>query len=91
MAEAVSLRILLLGAQGQLGHALAQTLPVWGEVLAFGRQQADRAHADALRGVLDQHHPQLIVNAAAYTAEDKAEQEPGVAHAINSQAPAVLA
>jgi len=91
MAEAVPLRILLLGAQGQLGHALAQTLPVWGEVLAFGRQQADLAQAEALRALLDQHQPQLIVNAAAYTAVDKAEQEPGVAHAINAQAPAVLA
>ena len=91
MAEAAPLRILLLGAQGQLGHALAQTLPVLGEVLAFGRQQADLADADALRAVLDQHQPQLIVNAAAYTAVDKAEQEPDVAHAINAQAPAVLA
>jgi dTDP-4-dehydrorhamnose reductase len=91
MAEAVPLRMVLLGAQGQLGHALAQTLPVLGEVLAFGRQQADLAHAEALRAVLDQHQPQLIVNAAAYTAVDKAEHEPDVVHAINAQAPAVLA
>jgi len=91
MAEAAPLRILLLGAQGQLGHALAHALPVLGEVLAFGRQQADLAHADALRSLLDQHQPQLIVNAAAYTAVDKAEQEPDLAHAINAQAPAVLA
>jgi dTDP-4-dehydrorhamnose reductase len=91
MAEAAPLRIVLLGAQGQLGHALAQTLPVLGEVQAFGRQQADLAHADSLRAVLDQHQPQLIVNAAAYTAVDKAEQEPELAHAINAQAPAVLA
>ena len=91
MAEAAPLRILLLGAQGQLGHALAQALPVLGEVLAFGRQQADLAQADALRAVLDQHQPHLIVNAAAYTAVDKAEQEPDLAHAINAQAPAVLA
>jgi dTDP-4-dehydrorhamnose reductase len=60
-------------------------------VLAFGRQQADLSHADALRAVLDQHQPHLIVNAAAYTAVDKAEQEPDLAHAINAQAPAVLA
>ena len=91
MAEAAPLRILLLGAQGQLGHALAQALPVLGEVLAFGRQQADLAHADALRALLDQHQPQLIVNAAAYTAVDKAEQEPDLAQAINAQAPGVLA
>ena len=91
MAEAAPLRIVLLGANGQLGHVLAQTLRVLGEVQAFGRQQADLAHADALRTVLDQHPPHLIVNAAAYTAVDKAEQEPDVAHAINAQAPGVLA
>ena len=91
MAEPAPLRMVLLGAQGQLGHALAQTLSVWGEVLAFGRQQADLAQTDALRALLDQHQPQLIVNAAAYTAVDKAEQEPDLAHAINAQAPGVLA
>jgi len=91
MAEAVPLRMLLLGAQGQLGHALAQTLPVLGQVLALGRQQADLTQAESLRALLDQHQPQLIVNAAAYTAVDKAELEPDVAHAINAQAPAVLA
>ena len=91
MANPPALRIVLLGAHGQLGHALAQTLRVLGEVQAFGRQQADLAHADALRAVLDQHPPHLIVNAAAYTAVDKAEQEPDVAHAINAQAPGVLA
>ena len=91
MAEAVPLRMLLLGAQGQLGHALAQTLPVLGQVLALGRQQADLTQTESLRALLDQHQPQLIVNAAAYTAVDKAELEPDVAHAINAQAPAVLA
>jgi len=91
MAEAAPLRIVLLGAQGQLGHALAPALPAMGEVLAFGRQQADLSHAPALQALLDQHQPQLIVNAAAYTAVDKAEQETDLAHAINAQAPAVLA
>lgn len=91
MAEAAPLRILLLGAQGQLGHALAQALPVLGQVLAFGRQQADLAHPQGLHALLDQHQPQLIVNAAAYTAVDKAEQEPDLAQAINAQAPGVLA
>ena len=90
MAKAAPLRMVLLGAQGQLGHALAQTLPVLGQVLALGRQQADLAQAESLRALLDQHQPQLIVNAAAYTAVDKAEQEPGLAQAINAQAPAHL-
>ena len=91
MAEAAPLRILLLGAQGQLGHALAQALPVMGSVVACARAQADLSQAPALQALLDQHQPQLIVNAAAYTAVDKAEQEPDLAHAINAQAPAVLA
>ena len=91
MADTAPLRILLLGAQGQLGHALSQTLPVLGQVLALGRQQADLAQAESLRALLDQHQPQLIVNAAAYTAVDKAEQEQELAQAINAQAPAVLA
>jgi dTDP-4-dehydrorhamnose reductase len=91
MAEATPLRIVLLGAQGQLGHALAQALPVMGSVVACARAQADLSQASALQALLDQHQPQLIVNAAAYTAVDKAEQEPDVAQAINAQAPAVLA
>jgi dTDP-4-dehydrorhamnose reductase len=91
MAEATPLRIVLLGAQGQLGHALAQALPVLGSVVACARAQADLSQAPALQALLDRHQPQLIVNAAAYTAVDKAEQEPDLAHAINAQAPAVLA
>ena len=91
MAEAATLRILLLGAQGQLGHALAQALPVLGSVVACARAQADLSQAPALQALLDRHQPQLIVNAAAYTAVDKAEQEPDLAQAINAQAPAVLA
>ncbi|NBX54882.1 MAG: dTDP-4-dehydrorhamnose reductase [Betaproteobacteria bacterium] len=91
MAEAQVLRIVLLGAQGQLGHALAQALPALGAVKAFGRAQADLTQPEALRQLLDAHQPQLIVNAAAYTAVDKAQTEPALALAINAQAPAVLA
>ena len=91
MAEAAPLRIVLLGAQGQLGHALAQALPVLGSVVACARAQADLSQAPALHALLDQNQPQLIVNAAAYTAVDKAEQEPDLAQAINAQAPGVLA
>lgn len=91
MADGQALRIALLGAQGQLGHALAQALPALGQVKAFGRAQADLTQPAALRQLLDQHQPQLIVNAAAYTAVDKAQSEPGLAQAINAQAPAALA
>ena len=91
MADGQALRIALLGAQGQLGHALAQALPALGQVKAFGRAQADLTQHAALRQLLDQHQPQLIVNAAAYTAVDKAQSEPGLAQAINAQAPAALA
>jgi len=91
MADGQALRIALLGAQGQLGHALAQALPALGQVKAFGRAQADLTQPAALRQLLDQHQPQLIVNAAAYTAVDKAQSEPELAQAINAQAPAALA
>lgn len=91
MADVAPLRIVLLGAQGQLGHALARALPVLGTVNPFGRQQADLTQPDALRRLLDAHQPHLIVNAAAYTAVDKAQSEPDLAQAINAHAPAVLA
>ncbi len=91
MADGQALRIALLGAQGQLGHALAQALPALGQVKAFGRAQADLTQPEALRQLLDQHQPHLIVNAAAYTAVDKAQSEPELAQAINAQAPAILA
>ena len=83
--------ILLTGASGQLGYELARLLPAHGEVTAPGRDRLDLSDVDAIRATVRALRPQLIVNAAAYTAVDQAERTPEVADAINARAPAVLA
>jgi dTDP-4-dehydrorhamnose reductase len=83
--------ILVTGAGGQVGHELARVLPAHGEVTALDRSQLDLADVDVLRRTIRAIRPQIIVNAAAYTAVDQAEREPGLAEAINGRAPGVLA
>lgn len=85
------MRILLTGAAGQLGRELKRSLACLGDVIARDRQQLDLAQAEALRTAVRTAAPTVIVNAAAYTAVDKAETEPPVADAINALAPAILA
>ncbi len=84
-------RILLTGATGQVGWELARTLMPLGEVLAPERGQCDLARPESLGAVVDAVRPNVIVNAAAYTLVDKAEQEPDLAMTINAAAPAELA
>ncbi len=83
--------VLLFGAAGQLGHELAKRLSVLGPVTALTRQDIDLSNTSALRSLLQTHQPAWIVNASGYTAVDKAEQEPALAQAINTTAPAVMA
>ena len=83
--------ILLTGAHGQLGYEIARLLPAHGEVTALTRAQLDLADVDAIRAAVAAVRPQLIINAAAYTAVDQAEREEPLAEAINARAPAVLA
>jgi dTDP-4-dehydrorhamnose reductase len=85
------MKILLTGAGGQVASALCTTLPPIGEVLALGRQQLDLADVLAIRQVVRSAAPAVIVNAAAYTAVDRAESEQDMAFAINAVAPEVLA
>ena len=85
------MRILLLGKNGQLGWEFQRTLLSLGEVLAWDWQDVDLEDSEILRGAVRQAAPQVIVNAAAYTAVDRAESEPEKARAINASAPAVLA
>jgi dTDP-4-dehydrorhamnose reductase len=88
-------RLLLLGANGQLGHQLAVQLQQLGEVKALTRAEADLANPAVLRKALTElaqtFQPTVIVNAAAYTAVDKAQTETELAHAVNAESPAVLA
>jgi dTDP-4-dehydrorhamnose reductase len=84
-------KILLTGKTGQVGRELAGLLERVGEVTAVDRQQLDLTKPDEIRQVVRGVQPDLIVNAAAYTAVDRAESEEAIAHAINAVAPGVLA
>ena len=83
--------ILLTGIHGQVGHSLQQPLSGLGKVVALDRQQLDLTDADAIRRVIRDIRPDLIVNPAAYTAVDRAETEPELAFAINAVAPGIMA
>lgn len=82
--------ILLLGRDGQVGWELARALAVVGEVVALGRAQCDLGSSD-LGAMIRAEKPRIIVNAAAYTAVDRAESEPELAHRINGEAVRQLA
>ncbi|MCR5891536.1 MULTISPECIES: dTDP-4-dehydrorhamnose reductase [Burkholderia] len=84
-------RILISGANGQVGFELCRSLAPLGAVSALTRQDMDLGKADSILAVLDRERPDVIVNPAAYTAVDKAESEPDVARAINGTAPGVMA
>lgn len=84
-------RILLTGKDGQVGWELRRTLAPLGEVVAFGRRELDLAQPDQIRARVREVRPSLIVNAAAYTAVDRAEEEPDLAMAVNGIAPGILA
>lgn len=85
------MRILLLGCNGQVGWELQRSLAPLGEVIALERRMADLARPDSVIALIGEMHPQAVVNAAAYTAVDRAESEPQMAHAINAVAPGMLA
>ena len=90
------MKILLLGKNGQVGWELQRSLAPLGEVIALDHDGApglsgDFAHPESLAATVRAVAPDLIVNAAAHTAVDKAESEPELARAINALAPGVLA
>jgi dTDP-4-dehydrorhamnose reductase len=85
------MRILLLGKNGQIGWELQRLLPSLGEVEAFDIPEVEFARPEELHAFLGRGTWDLIVNAAAYTAVDKAESEPAAAMAVNGIAPGVLA
>lgn len=85
------MKILLLGKDGQVGWQLQRSLAPHGAVVACGRGECDLADLDQVRRVVRQVEPQVIVNAAAYTAVDKAEAESDLAGLINAEAPGLLA
>ena len=84
-------RVLITGADGQLGTELQKTGPKNFELLALGRDQLDIGAAEPIADTISQFKPTVVINAAAYTAVDQAEAEPEVAEQINSLAPGYLA
>jgi dTDP-4-dehydrorhamnose reductase len=84
------MKILLIGQGGQVGFELQRTLSVLGEVTGTDFPGIDLADPASIRRWIDDVRPDVIVNAAAYTAVDKAESEPELARAINAVAPAVI-
>jgi dTDP-4-dehydrorhamnose reductase len=84
-------RILLTGKTGQLGSELNRLLPKLGEVIAPDRTELDLREPEQIRQIVRSTNPQLVVNAAAYTAVDAAETDEANALAVNAKAPRVLA
>ena len=84
-------KILLLGANGQVGWELQRSLAPIAELVVCDRQRADLANTDNLSRLLDEEKPDFIVNAGAYTAVDKAESDYSTAHKINAEAVDILA
>jgi dTDP-4-dehydrorhamnose reductase len=87
----MSVKILLIGKNGQVGAELAAFLPRLGQLVALDRQELDLSKPSQIRHTIEEVRPQIIINAAAYTAVDKAETEEATARAINADAPAVIA
>ena len=84
------MKILITGINGQVGHALMQQLTEY-ELVGLTRQDCDLTNPDQIKRVIDQHQPDLIINPAAYTQVDQAEDEPELAFQINRDAPKVMA
>src|SRR5690242_2329776 len=86
------MKLLVLGAGGQVGHELSRLAwPADYRVAAFDRAEVDITHQNAVSAAVDRERPDIVINAAAYTAVDRAESEPDAAWAGNCTGPANLA
>ncbi|MCH8208833.1 MAG: sugar nucleotide-binding protein, partial [Nitrospinae bacterium] len=86
-----AVKILLTGVTGQVGRELKRALAPLGNLVALNRKDMDLSNPGQIREVIRQVKPNLIINAAAYTAVDKAEEEIELAKAINQTAPGIIA
>ncbi|MGA0610301.1 dTDP-4-dehydrorhamnose reductase [Caldimonas sp. KR1-144] len=85
------MKLLLLGHRGQLGWELQRSLAPLGDIVTAERHVADFSRPDQLAALVKSQRPRIVVNAAAYTAVDRAESEPELARAVNALTPGALA
>lgn len=85
------MRILVTGANGQVGTCLEKLLSASHDILAVDKEQLDITDPLQVKGIFNQFQPEVVVNAAAYTAVDKAEDEESMAYAVNRDAVELLA
>jgi dTDP-4-dehydrorhamnose reductase len=84
------MKILITGVNGQVGQALMHELTEH-QLIGLTRQDCDLTNLDLIKQFIDRHQPELIINPAAYTKVDQAEDEPELAFQINRDAPKVMA
>ncbi|MCP9473239.1 MAG: dTDP-4-dehydrorhamnose reductase [Nitrospira sp.] len=84
------MKILLTGKNGQVGFELGRALAPLGEICAVDQEDGDLTKEASIRELMRRVQPDVVVNPAAYTAVDRAESEPDVAHAVNAMAPRVI-
>jgi dTDP-4-dehydrorhamnose reductase len=89
--KAIFMKLMLFGKDGQVGSALLAVLPPAWDVVALGRRDADLAVAGAAADAIRRGRPDIVVNAAAWTAVDRAESEPAAARRVNAEAVAEMA
>ena len=85
------MRILVTGASGQVGSATVQRLEPCATVIATDRASLDLSKLDAIPATLDKTAPELVINAAGYTAVDRSEEQPALARRVNAEGPGVMA
>ena len=85
------MKILITGRSGQVSQALQRNLKTGHELIVLGRDAMDLANEEAIRETVRRVQPDLIINAAAYTAVDKAETDAEMAFKVNAEAPRILA
>jgi dTDP-4-dehydrorhamnose reductase len=85
------MKVLVFGCNGQLGQSLSDSVPEGTELFGLSSSDADVTDASSVRDSIQENNPDVVINAAAYTAVDKAEDEPEVARAVNVEGPRNIA